>query len=124
MNISSGRHPSRWSVYSAGSTLLSERSSGSQKMMTVSCLVVFFSSRRRHTRCSRDWSSDVCSSDLKMNRNPVRLCVAAILYGYTWFTFMPASAAQLVSFPKQELVDYSAQNPFDRLADGDRKSVV
>src|SRR5256884_2756701 len=26
--------------------------------------VFFFSSRRRHTRCSRDWSSDVCSSDL------------------------------------------------------------
>src|SRR5690554_1162462 len=25
----------------------------------------FFSSRRRHTRCGRDWSSDVCSSDLK-----------------------------------------------------------
>src|SRR4030042_1858166 len=24
----------------------------------------FFSSRRRHTRCSRDWNSDVCSSDL------------------------------------------------------------
>src|ERR1041385_1731645 len=30
------------------------------------CIVFccFFSSRRRHTRCSRDWSSDVCSSDL------------------------------------------------------------
>src|SRR5690606_40374294 len=27
-------------------------------------LVFFFSSRRRHTRFSRDWSSDVCSSDL------------------------------------------------------------
>src|SRR5256884_1846648 len=27
----------------------------------------FFSSRRRHTRCSRDWSSDVCSSDLTGN---------------------------------------------------------
>src|SRR5690606_40487221 len=26
--------------------------------------VFFFSSRRRHTRFSRDWSSDVCSSDL------------------------------------------------------------
>src|SRR2546422_4374877 len=26
----------------------------------------FFSSRRRHTRCSRDWSSDVCSSDLSV----------------------------------------------------------
>src|SRR5206468_6188393 len=24
----------------------------------------FFSSRRRHTRSDRDWSSDVCSSDL------------------------------------------------------------
>src|SRR5690554_5274045 len=24
----------------------------------------FFSSRRRHTRCGRDWSSDMCSSDL------------------------------------------------------------
>src|SRR2546422_8189954 len=27
-------------------------------------VVFFFSSRRRHTRCSRDWNSDVCSSDL------------------------------------------------------------
>src|SRR6266542_999210 len=26
--------------------------------------IFFFSSRRRHTRCYRDWSSDVCSSDL------------------------------------------------------------
>ena len=26
----------------------------------------FFSSGRRHTRCSRDWSSDVCSSDLEV----------------------------------------------------------
>src|SRR5256884_1217727 len=29
-----------------------------------SCVVFFVSSRRRHTRCSRDWSSDVWSSDL------------------------------------------------------------
>src|SRR5690606_41973952 len=28
----------------------------------------FFSSRRRHTRFSRDWSSDVCSSDLLVDR--------------------------------------------------------
>src|SRR6266699_5479190 len=27
-------------------------------------MLFFFSSRRRHTRCGRDWSSDVCSSDL------------------------------------------------------------
>src|SRR2546429_4851261 len=31
----------------------------------------FFSSRRRHTRCSRDWSSDVCSSDLKQGGGEV-----------------------------------------------------
>src|SRR5690349_23436369 len=31
----------------------------------VSCIFFFFfSSRRRHTRSLRDWSSDVCSSDL------------------------------------------------------------
>src|SRR2546422_1885290 len=34
----------------------------------VVCGCFFFSSRRRHTRCSRDWSSDVCSSDLGRRR--------------------------------------------------------
>src|SRR4051812_49626300 len=29
------------------------------------CFFFFFSSRRRHTRLTCDWSSDVCSSDLK-----------------------------------------------------------
>src|SRR5207247_7852353 len=28
----------------------------------------FFSSRRRHTRSTRDWSSDVCSSDLTLEK--------------------------------------------------------
>src|SRR5699024_12089995 len=32
--------------------------------LTLSRVVFFFSSRRRHTRSKRDWSSDVCSSDL------------------------------------------------------------
>src|SRR6266498_4742405 len=31
-------------------------------------VLFFFSSRRRHTRCGRDWSSDVCSSDLTDGR--------------------------------------------------------
>src|SRR5256885_6151682 len=32
----------------------------------VACLLLFFfSSRRRHTRLQGDWSSDVCSSDLR-----------------------------------------------------------
>src|SRR6266704_4430152 len=33
-------------------------------------LLFFFSSRRRHTRSKRDWSSDVCSSDLSLAENP------------------------------------------------------
>src|SRR5690349_22289968 len=32
--------------------------------MSDNSLYFFFSSRRRHTRSLRDWSSDVCSSDL------------------------------------------------------------
>src|SRR2546429_6819416 len=41
-----------------------ERSLHSVGLCVVVDLFFFFSSRRRHTRCSRDWSSDVCSSDL------------------------------------------------------------
>src|SRR5207253_8127664 len=33
----------------------------------------FFSSRRRHTRWPRDWSSDVCSSDLKIDLRSRRI---------------------------------------------------
>jgi 4-hydroxy-4-methyl-2-oxoglutarate aldolase len=40
---------------------------------------------------------------------PVCLFVAVLL---------PKSSAQLFSFPKEELVDYTAQNPFERLPDG------
>src|SRR5438067_10186167 len=32
----------------------------------MSFILFFFSSRRRHTRSKRDWSSDVCSSDLQL----------------------------------------------------------
>src|SRR5438105_15771724 len=49
--------------------------------------IFFFSSRRRHTRSTRDWSSDVCSSDLAPGfrwyarrsrpRTPGRRCTAA-----------------------------------------------
>src|SRR5215813_10565372 len=36
-------------------------------------VLFFFSSRRRHTRCGRDWSSDVCSSDLVLAERFVEL---------------------------------------------------
>src|SRR5690554_3414994 len=48
----------------------------------------FFSSRRRHTRCGRDWSSDVCSSDLvvyhswKNNHNKARGAVVTYPINY------------------------------------------
>src|SRR5699024_870535 len=37
----------------------------------------FFSSRRRHTRSKRDWSSDVCSSDLEMDGTRLYLDTAS-----------------------------------------------
>src|SRR5699024_12073327 len=39
-------------------------------------LYFFFSSRRRHTRSKRDWSSDVCSSDLFKSGNPDGILIA------------------------------------------------
>src|ERR1039458_6084784 len=43
------------------------------EVVGVQCaLCFFFSSRRRHTRCLSDWSSDVCSSDLVGKNSPMR----------------------------------------------------
>src|SRR4030042_2864535 len=43
-------------------------------------LCIFFSSRRRHTRCSRDWSSDVCSSDLYKRAKKAGLPPGSLVY--------------------------------------------
>src|SRR5947209_16369716 len=37
----------------------------------------FFSSRRRHTRYWRDWSSDVCSSDLGIGVEEIKAALAS-----------------------------------------------
>src|SRR5690606_10386061 len=42
---------------------------GCQRGRSSLFVLFFFSSRRRHTRFSRDWSSDVCSSDLFFDRH-------------------------------------------------------
>src|SRR5206468_7479323 len=45
----------------------------------------FFSSRRRHTRSDRDWSSDVCSSDLQLLFREHSLSAAGVVvasYGH------------------------------------------
>src|SRR6476659_3689907 len=49
-------------------------------MWKVRCFFFFFSSRRRHTRCLSDWSSDVCSSDLMFDG------YLALNMGYPWVT--------------------------------------
>src|SRR5690625_7117488 len=55
-------------------------------LMSFCLFFFFFSSRRRHTRWPRDWSSDVCSSDLMLesliqevreSASPVRAAAAA-----------------------------------------------
>src|SRR5258705_2825544 len=55
----------------------------------------FFSSRRRHTRCLSDWSSDVCSSDLKMGTD----ATAAAGPGATAAS---ASDAEILTYGKAE----------------------
>src|SRR5438067_899479 len=40
-------------------------------------MMFFFSSRRRHTRSKRDWSSDVCSSDLMTANSCISTCRSA-----------------------------------------------
>ena len=50
-----------------------------------------------------------------MTRTRFCLCILFFLFAAP---FVPASLAQLLSFPKEELIDYTAQNPFERLPDG------
>src|SRR5207253_6892155 len=51
-------------------------------------LMFFFSSRRRHTRWPRDWSSDVCSSDLSCQEYRSSVVVLEVqeptLLRYSW----------------------------------------
>src|SRR5579872_7414734 len=55
--------------------------------------MVFFSSRRRHKRCGRYWSSDVCSSDLFFPQFN-QVVETNALY-YTFFP-VPENAVQFV----------------------------
>src|SRR5690606_5044547 len=60
----------------------------------------FFSSRRRHTRFSRDWSSDVCSSDLVYPRIPPT-CVHRLL------RLSPPAKAQPMKTPLKNIRNFS-----------------
>src|SRR5205809_6154134 len=88
----------------------------------------FFSSRRRYTRCSRDWSSDVCSSDLTNwtdGDNNAGFHSRTIV-----MTPNPSQSIPAAQFFNKD--DAEKKNYFDNMAtiewpdgpDGDRKSVV
>src|SRR5206468_7101247 len=66
----------------------------------------FFSSRRRHTRSDRDWSSDVCSSDLPRLLLPDPDEVQALVVGQLGATALFAAkfrenAARSLLLPKR-----------------------
>src|SRR5438067_13775647 len=59
------------------------------------CPIFFFSSRRRHTRSKRDWSSDVCSSDLaRRDRGRARPAAAAADRRRSWRANITAAVNQ------------------------------
>src|SRR5439155_21396003 len=64
--------------------------------------MVFFSSRRRHTRWPRDWSSDVCSSDLTRKGLGSAIERATVEVGRpTFFSMLIIIAAHIPIFTLQ-----------------------
>src|SRR5699024_11343558 len=59
-----------------------------------------FSSRRRHTISKRDWSSDVCSSDLFLKEHVRRFQAIAIVIAFagTFFIIKPAFDLEVVPY--------------------------
>src|SRR5699024_11884387 len=51
-------------TYTLNVKLTTQYHTASLNSLSFNYIFFFFSSRRRHTRSKRDWSSDVCSSDL------------------------------------------------------------
>src|SRR5699024_12204651 len=67
----------------------------------------FFSSRRRHTRSKRDWSSDVCSSDLRENisqytANPS--CCPFIRIDSRWTVMTPRGGYEIMQIGIPEVM--------------------
>src|SRR5207253_956571 len=75
----------------------------------------FFSSRRRHTRWPRDWSSDVCSSDLSQLRLRI---VAGMAFGLMLVLVGQGLNQRLLEFPRQ------VQDWHDRNSESSRWKVM
>src|SRR3712207_9365996 len=73
-------------------------------------LLFFFSSRRRHTRYWRDWSSDVCSSDLcVMQTSPSRGAVIFPVCGVIRSPLRPAETLRILDAPSVPRVSRSEE---------------
>src|SRR5207253_8031739 len=60
----------------------------------------FFSSRRRHTRWPRDWSSDVCSSDLPWRGGESSEVAPRVrLLGLSYILVFGAAMVQIIAQP-------------------------
>src|SRR5216684_8525341 len=77
----------------------------------MSVLFFFFSSRRRHTRCSRDWSSDVCSSDLGKVVKVDRVEWKAIPDHQTAINALLAGEIDMLESPPHDLYPVLKQDP-------------
>src|SRR6185437_7613104 len=53
-----------------------------------------------------------------MKTRNIHFLIATSLFVSACLCFTPVASAQLISFSKQDLIDYTAQNPFGRLPDG------
>src|SRR5256885_16731066 len=72
-------------------------------------MILFFSSRRRHTRLQGDWSSDVCSSDLASYHVGQIVYVAKALHGADW---------QSLSIPPGQSARYNKRSEERRVGKG------
>src|SRR5690606_312876 len=100
-------------------------------VMRFSLCLFFFSSRRRHTRFSRDWSSDVCSSDLFDGRLTWANSFTKVLY-YSYFRFSSGEEKPVLKFYSsiflshlnQEFIAHSASIPTIKNKHGLRLTVT
>src|SRR5690554_7321227 len=74
----------------------------------------FFSSRRRHTRCGRDWSSDVCSSDLEgLSDTDKEALYHTIGLGALKYFILKVDPKKRILFDPKESVDFAGNTgPF------------
>src|SRR5262247_1427005 len=73
----------------------------------------FFSSRRRHTRCLSDWSSDVCSSDLVPDHPAANVEEASGVQGTIWIALpsKPSAFTATGQVASKAYIDESLQGP-------------